>query len=478
MPNSPLVYTQDLSTELTEGTAISIVDGRYRRRLRSLANKFSEAALQRARTAVEVRYLLELSDWEAIRTFNEQERFFLHSVYQNFGLGDFNEVKRIERGEARGADVKAVELYIKGKLRETSLEDVYEMVHIALTSDDVTNIALMSSTRQALREDYSPPFLGILEKLAYIARNYKGTAMLGRTHGRPAQPTTFGKEMGVVARRVAKWAKKIYDTKLEGKLSGAIGNYTDHYAAFPDIDWIRFAEKFVTDFGLVPNISTTQILPYDEAIDLFGKIESVNRVLIGLAQDMWQYTSDDWLLLKQGGISSVMAQKTNPEDFERAEGALQMSNSDFNFLRWKLATSRLQRDLSNSLATRRFGDAFGLSILGYQNLSSGLDNIGPDIEEMLIALREHPEIISSMVQTILRTTGMESPYESLQELTRGKEISIEDIRSFVKNLEVDATIKERLLDLDPERSFGVAPRLAEQDAEYTTNIIKEIRKRL
>jgi len=224
---------------------------------------------------MEIRYLLALSEWGVIRPFGEQERQFLHSLYQDFGIRNYTRVKQIELGPARGADVKAVELYIKERFQRTSLEDISEVVHFTLTSEDPTNIALMSLTQQAVREDYLPPLLDVIARLAYTAKAYKDTPMLARTQERPAQPTTFGKEMGIMARRVAKWIQKIYDVKLEGKLTGAVDNLTDHYASFPEIDWVRFAEEFVESFGLVPNLSTTQTLPYDEAIDLFSKIQNV-----------------------------------------------------------------------------------------------------------------------------------------------------------------------------------------------------------
>lgn len=352
------------------------------------------------------------------------------------------------------------------------------MVHYALTSEDPTNIALMSLTQQAVREDYLPPLLDVMEKLAYMTEIYKDTAMLGCTHGRAAQPSTFGKEMAVVTRTVEKWVSKIYGTRLEGKLTGAIGNLSDHYADFPDIDWIDFSEQFVSSFGLVPNTSTTQILPYDEVIDLFGRMQDVNEVLIGLATDMWRYVSDDWVLLKREGISSVMAQKVNPEDYERPEGALEIANNDLGFLRRKLAKSRLQRDLSNSLATRKFGDAFGFSILGYRSLLQGLDDSEPDADKMRAALREHPEIISSMMQTILRRAGLEEPYETLQEQTRGKKVSLEDLRRFATNLDVDPEVQQKLLALDPETSYGAAPRIAERDARHVIDVVTEIREGL
>ncbi|MBI2005478.1 MAG: adenylosuccinate lyase, partial [Candidatus Aenigmarchaeota archaeon] len=279
-------------------------------------------------------------------------------------------------------------------------------------------------------------------------------------------------------KRVANWIYKIYGVKLEGKLGGAVGNLSDHYAAYPDINWIRFAEDFVASFGLVPNTSPTQILPYDRAIELFGNIQDANKILIGLSQDMWRYISDDWILLKRGGISSVMPQKVNPESFERGEGALQISNNDFGFLREKLATSRLQRDLSNSLATRMFGNAFGLSILGYRNLSEGLGDSEPDAEQMRIALRAHPEIISSMMQTILRRAGLQRPYDTLQELTRGKKVSLGDLQAFAKGLEADDSVKQQLLTLDPETAYGDAPVIAEGDSEYVRDIVKEMKEGL
>lgn len=468
-------YTKDLSSELTTATALSTLDGRYWNKLHALANKFSEAGLQRGRVTVDVRYLLALSDREIVRRFGEQERMFLNSLYQDFGPNEFYDLKKIERGPAKGADVKAVELYIKSKLQGSSLEDVIEMVRFALTSEDSTNLALMLLTQMAVKEDYLPPLVDVTKKLADMSVAYKNTAMLARTHGRAAQPTTFGKEMGVVARRVAKLAKKIYGIRLEGKLSGAVGNLSDHYSAFPDVDWIKFSEDFVSELGLTPNIFTTQILPYDEAVDLFGKMKDTNEVLIGLAQDMWHYIMDDWVLLTKGGISSVMPQKINPENYERGEGSLQIANNNLSFLRKKLPTSRLQRDLSNSLATRKFGDAFGYSILSYQNLLEGLNASEPDSEEMLDALRKHPEIISSMMQSVLRRAGQKKPYDSLQELTRGKKLSLIDLRNFATELGVDNETKERLLVLNPETSYGAAPKIAERAASEANEIIDEIK---
>jgi len=469
----------DFSAELNEGTAISDVDGRYRETVGQLANYFSEAALQRYRVFIESNYLLALSKFGVTRKLSPEEAAHLDDMALRFDYEDFKKVKQFEK-ETRH-DVKAVEYFVKSKLLG-SMADIKEMVHFGLTSEDITGNAMSLSLRDSRDEVMLPAMLEVLEKVTDLAEKYKSAPMLARTHGQPASPTTVGKEFANVAYRLSNGIWKISEIRFPGKLNGATGNFNAHVATYPDVDWVTFSDMFIYhELGLEYVPCTTQILPHDEASGYFREVLSLNKILEGFDQDCWRYISDDWFKQKVNETetgSSTMPHKVNPIDFENSEGNLQASEDLLAFLADKQQISRLQRDLSGSTITRKYGVALGYALLGYKNLSKGLGKIEPNTVLMEEVVMSHPELIAEPIQSILRTKGYDKPYEALKKLTRGRKVAAEEMTDFVKGLDVDAATKERLLNLSPKTYTGVAEKITEKVVKRCRRTMQEVRCRL
>lgn len=456
-------------------TAISSVDGRYRNLLERCAEHFSEFALIRARIRVECEYLLALTEEKelGIRKLSAQEQTTLRDLWR-ISIEDARIVKAIEKEGYEGIpatnhDVKAIEYFIKQKLAETSLVDISEFVHFALTSEDVDNIAYALLLGDVLDIELIPAIENIRENLAGLAQKYAATPMLARTHGQPASPTTFGKEMRVFESRISRQLEQLKTRSILVKFSGATGNYNAHIASAPNVNWRKFSEKFVQRFNTKPkirlelNTATTQIEPHDTYAEMFDNLRRVNTILIGFSQDMWRYISDGWIIqkVKSGEVgSSAMPHKVNPIDFENAEGNFGVANSLFEHFSRKLPISRLQRDLSDSTVKRSFGTAFAHSLIGYKSLMRGLEKINVNARAMLEELQGHPEVLAEAIQTVLRREGVEVPYEKLKELTRGRRVTLEDFGKFIDGLSVDAKIKKNLKALRPENYIGLASKLA------------------
>lgn len=449
--------------------AISPVDGRYRKHAEPLAAYMSEQALMRYRVAVEVEYLIALSDsgLTALRRLSDAEKETLKGLASGFSSADAEAIKAIEA--KTNHDVKAVEYFLKDKLKETTLADVREWIHFGLTSEDVNNVAYALMLRGALEELFAPVLCDIGHTLDAFAERHAGTPMLARTHGQPATPTTFGKEMKVFTARFRKQAAGIANHVISVKFSGASGNWNAHVAAYPGADWVGFSRKFVERFNakegmtLTLNAVTTQIEPHDTYAELFDNIRRLNSVFIDLAEDLWRYISDGWLVQKpkEGEVgSSTMPHKVNPIDFENAEGNLGIANALFEFFARKLPVSRLQRDLSDSTVERAFGTALAHSLVAYKSLLRCLGKVSVNEKAMREALAAHPEVIAEGIQTILRAAGAELPYEKLRDLTRGREVKLEDIHNFIDSLDVAPEVKEKLRGITPENYLGLAEKLA------------------
>ncbi len=456
--------------------AISPLDGRYRRHIEPLANIFSEQGLIRSRVRVEGEYLLALSEHPQIKTrlFTEDERSLIRKLY-DVCLDDAKIVKALEtKGygniKATNHDVKAVEYFMQHQLKGTSLEDSLAWIHFALTSEDVNTIAygLMLS-------DGCGIILPVLEELCNSIENFgfvsKDIPLLARTHGQPATPTTFGKELHVFSSRLQRQLNQLNSFELLVKLNGATGNYNAHTVAYPDVNWTGFTQDFISRFNhervvkLVPNLITTQIEPHDTYAELSDLFRRVNTILIDLDQDLWRYISDDWLTQKavSGEVgSSTMPHKVNPIDFENSEGNLGLANALFTYFSTKLPISRLQRDLSDSTVLRNFGVAFGHSLVGYRSLQKGLGKVSINEPQIRKVLKDHPEIISEAFQTILRREGMDLAYETLKNLTRGKKITLDDFKLFVDGLNISDTVKQELYGITPFNYIGLASYLATQ----------------
>jgi adenylosuccinate lyase len=457
-------------------TAISSVDGRYRNIGAELTEHFSEFGLIRARLLVETEYLIALSEANVgMRKLSNEEKTVLQQL-PHISTEDAQIVKKIEREgyediPATNHDVKAVEYFIKMKLAKTSLKDIAEWTHFALTSEDVNSISHGIALRGALQAVMVPALEEIRTNLDMLATAQASTPMLARTHGQSASPTTFGKEMRVFESRLARQLEQLRARTILVKFAGATGNYNAHTVALPDIDWRAFSKQFVERLNVGYKISlelnevTTQIEPHDTFAELFDNLRRINVILTDLSQDVWRYISDGWLTQKpkEGEIgSSAMPHKVNPIDFENAEGNFGVANALFTHYSQKLPISRLQRDLTDSTVIRTFGIAFAHSLIGYRSLMRGLGKITVNKEAMLEALQSHPEVLAEALQTVLRKEGVEVPYEKLKDLTRGKQVKLEDFAAFIDSLAVSSEVKNRLKALRPENYIGLAAEIAKR----------------
>jgi len=464
-------------------TAVGAVDGRYYQQTRELWSYFSEYALLQKRLLVECEYLIALSETDGvgIRKLTNEEKTILRQI-PNVSIDEVNIIKKIEREGYEGIlatnhDVKAVEYYLKLRLAKTSLADIAEWAHFALTSEDINSVAYGLILRDFFEHVFlAGPLAEIEKSLEGFAKTHAATPMLARTHGQSATPTTFGKEMQVFLSRLHRQVDALKTGSVLVKFGGATGNWNAHVIALPDVDWRAFSESFVERFNaagkskkhymrVVLNGITTQIEPHDTYAEYFDSIRRINTILIDLSQDIWRYISDGWLTqkTKEGEVgSSAMPHKVNPIDFENAEGNLGIANALFTHFSQKLPISRLQRDLSDSTAERAFGESFGHTLIAYKSLARGLGKINVNEEAMLEALQAHPEVIAEAIQTILRKEGVEVPYEKMKALTRGKKVTLEDFATFIEGLDLKADVKKRLKALKPETYIGLAVEIATQ----------------
>ncbi len=462
---------------MTPLEAISPIDGRYRRHTEPLAPIFSEAGLIRYRVMVEAEYFIALSEHAetGLRKLTADETELMRGLYKNFSLDDAQIVKDIETKGYKeilptNQDVKAMEYFMKDKLRGTSLEKDLEWIHFGLTSEDVNNLAYTLMVSDGLGQVVIPALRELVVAINALAKKYKGTAILSRTHGQPASPTTFGKEFKVFASRLERKIVQLTSHHLLAKLNGAVGNYNAHISAYPKVDWPKFSREFISSFNkdrvvqLEPNLITTQIENHDSVVEAMGMISHINTILIGFNQDMWRYISDNWLVQKavEGEIgSSTMPHKVNPIDFENSEGNLGAANGLIGFFMAKLPISRLQRDLSDSTSERNFGSALAYSLIGYRTSLAGLGKLTVNEARVKEELAAHPEILAEPIQTILRREGAPMPYEQLKKLTRGKQVTMADIENFINELDVPENIKNELHNLKPENYLGLAEALTD-----------------
>jgi adenylosuccinate lyase len=444
--------------------ALAPLDGRYRRDVAALAAYFSEAALFRYRVRVEVEYLIFLARTPSLTfvpTLTASQQATLRALYRQFSLEDAQAVAAWDRQVNH--DVKAVEYWLREHLVGLGLEAWAEAVHFALTSEDVNNLAYALLVREA-RDLVLLPALnelhGALRELAFVEAE---TVMLSRTHGQPATPTTFGKEMAVFASRLRRATADLSNVPLTGKLNGATGTFAAHAAAVPDVDWLTFSRAFIRTLDLEPLLVTTQIEPHDTLADLCDVLKRLNTLLLDLCQDYWRYISDGYLVqASQAGEvgSSTMPHKVNPIDFENGEGNLGLANALLEFFSRKLPISRLQRDLSDSTVLRNLGVAFGYSLLAYRRIQRGVGKVAVNREYLREMVQAHPEVLAEAVQTILRRAGYPQPYEALKALTRGRVLTRADLATFITNLDVDAAVKAELQALTPAGYVGLAAKLA------------------
>jgi adenylosuccinate lyase len=452
-------------------TAVSPLDGRYARYTDPLTPYASEQALMRARVQVEVEYLMTLADLSATPfEISDEDRAVLRGLYDEFEAEDAEVIKQLETegyGEysATNHDVKAIEYFIR--LGTPEGLDADQWIHFGLTSEDVNNLAHRLLVDGAIENVLLPALRDRRDDLVDLAQQYRGVPMLARTHGQPATPTTFGKEMAVYASRLGRAIGRLESARdgLSGKIAGASGTYAAHHAAYPDVDWRAFAEQFVGELGFEHEPLTTQVHPCDDLATVFDALQGANNVLLDLDLDAWLYISDRYLgqeAVEGETGSSTMPHKVNPIDFENSEGNLSKANSDLDFLGNYVTTSRLQRDLSDSTIKRNIGAAFAHCLIGYEKLGNGLGKVVPNEQVMREELAATPEIIGEAVQTILRREGHTDAYEQVKKLTRGERVTLDDFQELFADLDVPESVRSELQALTPTGYTGVADELVDE----------------
>jgi adenylosuccinate lyase len=447
--------------ELTALTAISPVDGRYADKTKALRPFFSEYGLLKARVEVELRWLHLLganAGIPEVPKLSPEAENFINAMINDFSVDDAQAIKDIER--TTNHDVKAVEYFIKNKFAANNeLNAVKEFVHFACTSEDINNTAYGIMLKNAREQVILPEMDTIIAALQKLAHEHAATPMMSRTHGQPASPTTLGKEIANVVKRLELQRTHVAAVLLYGKMNGAVGNYNAHLAAYPDVDWPMMAHAFVTGLGLRWNQYTTQIEPHDYVAELFQAMIRFNTVLIDFCRDIWSYISIGYFKQKtvKGEIgSSTMPHKVNPIDFENAEGNLGLANAVFEHLSAKLPVSRWQRDLTDSTVLRNLGVGIAHSVIAYTSAMKGINKLEVNADILLQDLDNAWEVLAEPIQTVMRRYGIENPYEKLKELTRGHGIDQPTLTTFIQDLDIPDAAKASLLNLTPASYTGNA----------------------
>ena len=441
--------------------ALSPLDGRYANSVKDLNVFFSEAALMRYRVYVEIEYLIALSFEKKIiefPTLAKNQIDGLRKVYRDFDMDSAKKIKGIEA--ETNHDVKAIEYYLQQKTDKS----FHPWIHFALTSEDVNNLSYSLMWQHGLKQVYIPLLKSVDKELKKLANRFKNAPMLSMTHGQPATPTTFGKELAVFQSRLNRKIQLLKEHKLFGKFSGATGTWSAHLAAYPDINWTRFSSRFVRSIGLKPNLVTTQIEPHDSMVESYQYISHINSIMKDLCCDMWMYISRGILGQKKvaGEIgSSTMPHKINPIQFENAEGNIGISNALLDYLSDKLPVSRMQRDLTDSTTLRNQGSALGYSYLALKNILKGLSRVTINKNKMSSELDSHWEIVSEAVQTILRKSGQSQAYEQLKELTRGETVNRKVLADYILKLNIPEKDRDTLLSLTPQTYIGLSTKISE-----------------
>ena len=449
--------------ELDALTAVSPIDGRYAGKCAELREVFSEYGLVKRRVQVECAWLEALCDAKAIRecrALTAAERKALRALADGFSVADARRVKEIER--TTNHDVKAVEYFLKEKVKGTSLETRSEFIHFACTSEDINNMShalMLRDGKKVLRAEMD----ALTAKIAALAKETAAVPMLAHTHGQPASPTTVGKELAVVAARLRRQAAEIDRLVMPAKMNGAVGNFNAHLSAYPDVDWERLSRKVIESLGLRQNRLTTQIESHDGIAELFDAISRWNAVLLDFDRDVWMYISMGYFKQRtvKGEIgSSTMPHKVNPIDFENSEGNLGLANAVLGFMARKLPISRMQRDLTDSTTLRNMGVGFGYTLIAIRSTFKGLGKLELNETRLVEDLDHNWEVLAEPIQTVMRKVGMDHPYERLKELTRGRRVNAEIMKAFVKDLDLPKADKARLLKLTPATYIGLAAKLA------------------
>lgn len=452
--------------QLNPLTAISPIDGRYSDKTDILRPLCSEYGLFYFRVLIEIRWLQTLADHSGIKEipeFSSVTQQQLNHIIENFNLEDAEKIKKLEKTTRH--DIKAVEYFLKEKLaKNPQLKSISEFIHFACTSDDINNLAYALMLKEVRAQHLLPAIQKLINCLKKYSHQYAQHAMLSRTHGQAAVPTTMGKELANFTQRLIEQEKLFSSVKLHGKFNGAIGNYNAHRIAYPDVNWPELSEKFVSSLSLSWNAYTTQIEPHDSIAEYCDSLKRINNILINLAADCWGYISLGYFKqkTKAGEIgSSTMPHKVNPIDFENSEGNFSLANNLYQHFSKTLPISRWQRDLRDSTLLRNLGVAFAYNLVAYKSLYRGLEKISIDDTKLLEDLNQHWEILAEAIQTVLRRYAVEMPYEQLKTLTQGKKINQETLHQFINGLKIPDHVKKRLLELSPTNYLGYATELAQ-----------------
>lgn len=450
---------------MSELTALSPLDGRYASKTGDLAEIFSEYGLIRCRVIVEAHWFLALCAEPGIpeaRTLTDDESSLITNIIGNFTEENAQRVKDIER--TTNHDVKAVEYFLKEKFAGTTLEPLSEFLHFACTSEDINNMSHAMQLSDGLATIINAQW-EVIDVLTAMVKESKDIAMLARTHGQTASPTTVGKELAVFVARLEYQTDRMNAISIMGKLNGAVGNFNAHLAAYPDVDWPEFTRKIIEDkLGLEQNLYTTQIEPHDYMAEIFHAMMRWNTILLDFDRDIWTYISMAYFgqrTIKGEVGSSTMPHKVNPIDFENSEGNLGMANAIFGHMAAKLPISRLQRDLTDSTVLRNMGTAFGYSIIACKSTMKGISKLKINHEKIAADLDNAWEVLAEPIQTVMRKVGIDEPYEKLKAITRGQKVTKETISDFLETLELPEDDKNRLLSMTPASYIGIADKLAD-----------------
>ena len=448
---------------------LSPLDGRYQAAVSDLGLHLSEAGLNRARILVEVEWIIYLANRDLLHTNAPVDNVLmqqLRDLVANFSDADVEELAATEAQTRH--DVKAIEYFIRKRLTDLGREDLLELTHFGCTSEDINNLSYALTIHDAVTDVWLTKARKLVDTLRALATKYQDSSMLARTHGQPATPTTMGKELAVFVHRLERQIKRIESTEYMGKFSGATGTWSAHLAAAPEVDWFNESKAFVESLGLVFNPLTTQIESHDWQAELYSGISHFNRILHNLCTDIWTYISLNYFkqIPVEGATgSSTMPHKVNPIRFENAESNLELSNAILDSLASTLVTSRMQRDLTDSSAQRNIGLGLGHSLLALDNATRGLGEIELSQVVLEADLTENWEVLAEAIQTVIRAevasgkSSIEDPYQLLKELTRGRRIGGEDLKSFVSGLEISQEAKNRLILLKPNSYTGLASEL-------------------
>ncbi len=445
--------------------AIGALDGRYRGRTEDLAPLVSEYGLMRYRVVVECgwfEHLADAPDIPELPGLSPAQRQALSRVGEAFDLAQAERIKAYER--TTNHDVKAVEYFVKDRLREIEgLADHVEFVHFACTSEDINNLAYALMLRDARGQVLIPEMDRLIVAIETLAERHADLAMLSRTHGQPASPTTLGKELRNTSSRLRRQLEQLQASEILGKINGAVGNFNAHLAAYPQVDWIALSDRFIESLGLVPNRHTTQIEPHDNLAEVFHVLERFNQVLLDFDRDMWSYISIDYFRQRkvEGETgSSTMPHKVNPIDFENSEGNIGVANALLGHMAAKLPVSRWQRDLSDSTVLRNLGSALGHCLVAYRAAQKGLSRL--EVSESIIAadLDDSWEVLGEAVQTVMRKHGLQEPYEQLKRATRGRQLDAALYAQVLSDLKLPEAARRELEALTPAGYIGIASTLA------------------